>query len=135
MSLRRLDPLQDLLSLQERMNRLFEESLKGRLELEAAGQGWQPLSDVYETEGSFVVLLELPGVEQEDVEVQVDGENVVVRGQRRLSAAKPERFHRMERSYGSFSRLFRLPGPVDAEAIAAQFKDGLLRLELPKASD
>jgi HSP20 family protein len=134
MSLRRLDPLQDLLSLQERMNRLFEESLKTRLDLETAGQGWQPMADVHETETAFVVLLELPGIEQDDVEVQVDGENVVVRGQRRLGAARPERYHRMERSYGSFSRSFRLPGPVDADAVMAQFKDGLLRLELPKLS-
>lgn len=132
MSPRRLDPLQDLLSLQERMNRLFEESLKTRLDLDAAGQGWQPLCDVYETEGAFVVLLELPGVEQEDVEVQVDGESVVVRGQRRVGAVRPERYQRMERTYGSFSRHFRLPGPVDGEAIGAQFKEGLLRLELPK---
>jgi HSP20 family protein len=132
MSLRRLDPLQDLLSLQERMNRLFEESLKTRIDLDAAGQGWQPLCDVYEAEGAFFVLLDLPGVEQEDVVVQVDGPSVVVRGQRRLGAARPERYHRMERSYGSFSRHFNLPASVDGEAISAQFKDGLLRLQLPK---
>jgi HSP20 family protein len=127
-----MDPLQDLLSLQERMNRLFEESLKTRLDLEAGGQGWQPLADVYEVGDGFVVLLELPGVEQEDVEIQVDGESVVVRGQRRLGAARPERYHRMERSYGSFSRTFRLAVSVDPESVTAQFKDGLLRLELPK---
>jgi HSP20 family protein len=132
MTLRRLDPLQDLLSLQERMNRLFEESLKTRLDLEAGGQGWQPLADVYEMPGSFVVLIELPGVEQEDVEIHVDGEVVVVRGQRKLGAARPERYHRMERSYGSFSRAFNLASEVDPDAVSAQFKDGLLRLELPK---
>ena len=132
MVLRRLDPLQDLLSLQERMNRLFEESLKTRLDLEAGGQGWQPLADVYEMPGAFVVLLELPGVEQEDVEIHVDGDVVVVRGQRKLGAARPERYHRMERSYGSFSRSFSLATEVDPEAVSAQFKDGLLRLELPK---
>ena len=132
MPLRRLDPLQDLLSLQERMNRLFEESLKTRLDLDAGGQGWQPLADVYEMPGSFVVLIELPGVEQEDVEIHVDGDVVVVRGQRKLGAARPERYHRMERSYGSFSRSFSLAALVDAEAVSAQFKDGLLRLELPK---
>jgi HSP20 family protein len=132
MTLRRLDPLQDLLSLQERMNRLFEESLKTRLDLEAGGQGWQPLSDVYEMAGAFVVLLELPGVEQEDVEIHVDGDVVTVRGQRKLGAARPERYHRMERSYGSFSRVFHLAAEVDPEAVSAQFKDGLLRLELPK---
>jgi HSP20 family protein len=135
MSVRRLDPLQDLLSLQERMNRLFEESLKGRLELDASGQAFEPLADVYETDAAFVVLLELPGVEQDDVEVQVDGEALVVKGRRRLWPAKPERYHRMERTYGSFCRAFHLTAPVDAEATTAQFKDGLLRLELPKLKD
>lgn len=132
MPLRRLDPLQDLLGLQERMNRLFEESLKTRLDLEAGGQAWQPLADVYETQEGFVVLLELPGVEQEDVEIQVDGDTVTVRGRRRAGGARPERYHRMERSYGSFSRAFRLSADVDPDAVAAQFKDGLLRLDLPK---
>jgi HSP20 family protein len=131
MSLRR-DPLQDLLSLQERMNRLFEESLKTRLDLEAGGQGWQPLADVYEVNDGFVVLLELPGVEQEDVEIHVDGESVLVRGKRRVGDARPERYHRMERSYGTFTRAFRLAGEVDPEAVTAQFKDGLLKVELPK---
>jgi HSP20 family protein len=130
--LRRQDPLQDLLSLQERMNRLFEESLKTRLDLDAGGQGWQPLADVFETADSFMVLLELPGVEQEDVLVQVDGESVIVRGRRRLGSARPEIYHRMERSYGSFSRSFLLSERVDGQAVSAQFKDGLLRLELPK---
>jgi HSP20 family protein len=132
MTLRRQDPLQDLLSLQERMNRLFEESLKTRMDLEAGGQGWQPLADVYETAEAIVVLVELPGVEQEDVEIQVDGESVIVRGRRRLGSARPEIYHRMERSYGSFARSFQLSGLVDAEGVRAVFKDGLLRLELPK---
>jgi HSP20 family protein len=132
MPLRRLDPLQDLLSLQERMNRLFEESLKTRLDLESGGQGWQPLADVYEIPGAFIVLLELPGVEQDDVEIRVDGDSVVVRGQRKLGATRPERYHRMERSYGTFTRSFHLAADVDPDAVSAQFKDGLLRLELPK---
>jgi HSP20 family protein len=132
MTLRRQDPLQDLLSLQERMNRLFEESLKTRMDMDAGGQGWQPLADVYETAEAFVVLVELPGVEQEDVEIQVDGEKVIVHGRRRLGTARPELYHRMERSYGSFSRSILLSGLVDAEAVSAVFKDGLLRLELPK---
>jgi HSP20 family protein len=130
-----LDPLQDLLNLQERMNRLFEESLKGRLDLEAAGQGWQPLADVYETADTFVVLVELAGVDQEDVEIQVDGDSLTVRGQRRIAAsARPECYHRMERSYGSFSRSVPLSAEVQPDAVTAEFRDGLLRLEIPKAT-
>ena len=121
------------MNLQERMNRLFEESLKGRLETESAGRGWQPLADVYETEAAFVVLVELPGVHPDDVEIQMDGDSLTVRGERRASgSARPECYYRMERSYGSFSRSFQLTAEVQPDAVTAQFKDGLLRLEAPK---
>jgi HSP20 family protein len=128
----RVDPLQDLLGLQERMNRLFEESLKGRLELEAAGRGFEPPADVYETAEGFVMLVELPGVEQEDVEIQAEADRLTVRGERRVGAARPESYHRMERTYGTFSRSFPFPSEVDPESVSAQFKDGLLRLEVAK---
>jgi HSP20 family protein len=133
MSLRR-DPLQDLLSLQERMNRLFEESLKGRLQPTLGAESWVPLADVYETADAFVVLIELPGLSQDDIEIQVDGEELTIRGERQMGAsARPESFHRMERSYGLFSRSFRLTEDADPSRLTAQFKDGLLRLEAPRA--
>lgn len=135
-SLRRWDPLRDILHLQERMNRLFEDSLsRGRLEGLAVGSaGWTPLADVLETPEAFVVLMELPGVEQDDVEVQVDGEELVIRGERRLPGpARPESFQRVERSYGVFSRRVLLTAEVDPSRVTAQFRDGLLRLELTKA--
>lgn len=135
MTIRRWDPLRDILHLQERMNRLFEESLaRGRIEGLALGAaGWTPLADVLEAAEGFVVVMELPGVEQDDVEVQVDGDELVVRGERRMPGpVRPESFHRMERSYGSFSRAIRLTEEVDPARVTAQFRDGLLRLELPK---
>lgn len=134
MTVRKWDPLRDLLTLQERMNRLFEESFAGRLEEEAlVGSGtWAPLADAYETPEGFVVLVELPGVEQDDVEVQVDGDELVVKGQRRSLGGKPDRFHRMERSHGPFLRSFKLGEDVDPERVTAQMRDGVLRLELPK---
>jgi HSP20 family protein len=128
-----MDPLQDLLSLQERMNRLFEESLKGRLQPALASASWVPMADVYETADAFVVLIELPGLSQDDIEIQVDGDELTVRGERRMGAsARPESFHRMERSYGVFSRSFHLTEDTDPGRLTAQFKDGLLRLEAPK---
>jgi HSP20 family protein len=132
---RRWDPLSDLLTLQERMNRLFEESLsRSRLPGEASPSGtWTPLADVYETAEGFVVQVELPGLTPGDVEVQVGSDELVLRGERRISSrARPEAFHRMERSYGAFSRSFRFTSTVDPAAVLAQFRDGLLRLELPK---
>jgi HSP20 family protein len=135
MTIRRWDPLSDLLTLQERMNRLFEESLsRNRLPDEALSSGaWVPLADVYETAEGFVVQVELAGLGPEDVEVQVDGEGLVLRGERRMtSQARPEAFHRMERSYGAFTRSFRFTADVDPERVTAHFHGGLLRLELPK---
>jgi len=135
MAIQRWDPLSDLLTLQERMNRLFEESFsRSRLPDEPFSSGaWVPLADVYETPEGFVVQVELPGLGPDDVEVQVDGEGLVLRGERRMtSRARPEAFHRMERSYGTFLRSFRFTAEVDPGRVTAQFRDGLLRLEVPK---
>jgi HSP20 family protein len=133
--MRRWDPLRDILHLQERMNRLFEESVsRGLLEGLAVGSAdWTPLADVLETPEAFVVVMELPGVEQDDVEVQVDGAELVIRGERRLPGpARPESYQRMERSYGAFSRRILLSEDVDPARVTAQFRDGVLRLELPR---
>lgn len=135
MAIRRWDPLSDLLTLQERMNRIFEESLsRSRLPDEVLSSGaWTPLADVYETPEAFVVQVELPGLGSDDVEVEVGEDGLVLRGERRTtSQARPEAFHRMERSYGAFSRSFRFTARVDASRVSAVFRDGLLRLELPK---
>src|SRR5262245_20460640 len=134
--MRRWDPLRDILHLQERMNRLFEESVsRGLLEGLAVGSAdWTPLADVLETPEAFVVVMELPGVEQDDVEVQVDGAELVIRGERRLPGpARPESYQRMERSYGACSRRVLLSEEVDPARVTAQFRDGVLRLELPRA--
>lgn len=135
MTTRGWDPLRDLLNLQEKMNRLFEDSLASvRHPSSALGaQGWMPLADVYETPEAFVLQVELPGICEDDLEIQVDGDVIVLRGERRpLEKARPESFHRMERSYGAFARSFQLTAPVDPDRVSAQFRDGLLRLELSK---
>ncbi len=130
----RTDPLKELLELQERMNRLFETSLS-RERLDEAGlpaSGWLPMADVYETAESFLIELEVPGLDKDDIEIQVHGDELTVRGQRQIKGARPERFFRMERHYGPFSRAFSLSEEVDGDRVTAQFKDGLLRLEAPK---
>src|SRR5437867_11057583 len=123
MPIRRWDPLRDLLTLQERMNRLFEHSLvRGRLADPTLASGsWTPLADVYETAESFVVQIEVPGIEEEDIEVHVDGDAVVVRGQRQpVSRTRPDSFHRMARSYGPFSRSFHRREHVHADRVRAR---------------
>lgn len=137
MTSHRWDPVADLLSLQQRMNRLFGESLS-REGLDGPlliSSGWIPLADAYETAEAFVVQMELPGIDEEDIEVHVDGDQLIVRGERRAEEGiRPERYYRMERSHGSFSRAFTLTEDVDPSRVKAQFADGLLRLELPKVA-
>ena len=135
MPLRR-DPLQELLDLQERMNRLFEETLaRERIEDPALLHGtWMPLADVLETPEAYLVELELPGLSRDDVVVQAQGDELVVRGERRPDAgARPEAFHRLERRSGPFARGFRFSEEVDPDRITAAFEDGLLQLTVPKA--
>jgi HSP20 family protein len=134
MTTRRADPLADLLSLQEKMNRLFQESLSAEGLDAAFGPAWTPLADAHETPDGYVVELEVPGLQRDDLDVQVEGARLVVRGERRPAPqGRPERFYRMERSYGPFSRSFTFAEPVDAGRVRAELRDGLLRLELPKA--
>ena len=131
----RRDPLQELLNLQERINRLFEESLgRGRPEDAAFGSGtWAPMADVFETSTSYYVLLELPGLDHSDIEVIAEAHGLTVRGERRLAAStKPESFYRMERSYGAFSRVFRFEDAIEPDQVDAQMQNGLMKLAVPK---
>jgi HSP20 family protein len=131
------DPLRELALVQKRMNRLFESAM-GVKDFEAQDEvdSWKPVGDVYETPGALVVCLELPGVEQESIDVSLDGDELVVSGERDMDARRgDEQFHRVERSYGKFSRRFRLPSTVDRGSVEASFRDGLLRITMPDRGD
>src|SRR4029450_11999185 len=133
MPLRR-DPLHELLDLQERMNRLFDETLtRERLEEPALLHGtWTPLADVVETSEAYLVELELPGLCRDDVMIQAQGDELVGRGERGAAGTGSPALHRLERRYGPFARGFRFPEEVDPDRIKADFNDGLLRPEAPK---
>ena len=131
----RPDPLQELLELQERMNRLFDETLsRDRLDEPQVLHGsWVPVADVVERADAYVIELELPGLDRQEITVQAQGGELVVRGQRGPSAGgRPESFHRLERRHGPFSRSFRFPLGIDVSAIAAELNEGVLRLTVPK---
>jgi len=133
MGIRTWDPLGDLLRLQERLNVLLLASLApGRPESVPADAAWIPATDAWETAEGFVVQLDLPGVDERDLVVEVRGDRLVVSGRRRASA-RPASFHCMERSSGAFARSFVLTERVDAAQVRMILRDGLLRLELPKA--
>lgn len=133
MGIRTWDPFGDLLRLQERLNVMLQASLApGRPESVPADAAWIPATDAWETTEGFVVQIDLPGVDERDLAVQVEGDRLQVSGRRR-STGPPASFHCMERSAGAFSRSFVLPERVDATQVRMSLRDGLLRLELPKA--
>jgi HSP20 family protein len=136
MAIVRWEPIRDLVSLQERMNRLFDESFRGASRATdddwALGGSWAPAVDIYEKDGSIVLKAELPGIDAKGVDVRVENNVLTLRGERKFEEeAKKESFHRVERAYGTFSRSFTLPTVVDTNKIKAEFKDGVLKLTLP----
>ncbi|MCC6502928.1 MAG: Hsp20/alpha crystallin family protein [Deltaproteobacteria bacterium] len=127
------DPLRDLLFLQERMSRIFDEALLKYRGGGAANGGWYPPVDIYETEENIILKAELPGVDPESVSIDVGENTLSLRGERKLEKGfTDENYHRMERFYGTFHRAFSLPYPVDGDGVKASFKDGVLKITIPK---
>ncbi len=130
-----LDPFRDLSAIQERMNQIFEDALsrsRGRDEGIRTGM-WTPAVDIYENSDSVVVKAELPGVEKDQISVEVKDGILSLRGERKFEKeVKEESYHRIERAYGTFQRSFSLPVSVDQENVTAQFRDGVLEVKLPK---
>ncbi|HLA76089.1 MAG TPA: Hsp20/alpha crystallin family protein [Vicinamibacteria bacterium] len=140
MTIVRWEPFRGLTSLQDRMNRLFEESFRGlpgpAEEDWALGGAWAPPVDIYEHEGNIVLKAELPGVDPKDVDVRLENNVLTLRGERKFGGeVTRENYHRVERSYGNFSRSFTLPSVVDQQHIKADFKDGVLQVTLPKREE
>ena len=138
MALIRWDPFRDLLTLQDRMDRLFQDSMiRNRGHEESLAPGfWSPPVDIYETDEAVILKAELAGLSKNDVTIEVKNSTLVLRGERKFEKdIKEENYHRIERSYGSFSRTFSLPQTVDHSKVAATFKDGLLEITIPKVKD
>ena len=137
MAIVRWEPFRDLVGLQDRMNRLFDESFRGlgRSGSEddwALGGTWAPAVDIYHHDGSIVLKAEVPGMDPKDVDIRVENNVLTLRGERKLdSDVKKENYHRVERAYGTFTRSFTLPSVVDTEKIKAEYRDGVLRVSLP----
>jgi HSP20 family protein len=129
------NPLQDLVVLQDRMNRLFEDATQRRANTDAGDEfepaDWTPAADIYETESGFSIAIDLPGVSRDAVEIDVDDNRLVVKGTRVAAESK----HRSERPRGKFLRTFSIPGSVDQNSIGADYKDGVLQIRLPKRQE
>jgi HSP20 family protein len=130
------DSFRELFDLQRGINQLFEDSVGKTSSEGVALSTWTPAIDVYEDDNSFLIKLELPEVNKEDVKVNLHDNTLSITGERRIeNEDRREGYHRVERSYGQFYRSFTLPPNVNTEAINAQFKDGVLRLTLPKKEE
>ena len=138
MAIARFDPFRDLAVLQDRMNRLFNDSVNGRgREDDLMNRGtWTPAVDIYEDDGGLVLKAEVPDITREDIDITVENNTLTLRGERKLAnEIKQENFHRIERAYGKFVRQFSLPPTVDASKIAAEYKNGVLSVTLPMRED
>ncbi|MFZ0135303.1 MAG: Hsp20/alpha crystallin family protein [Desulfobacterales bacterium] len=138
MALVRWDPFREVSTLQERINRLFEDAFPRAADLdeELSRAGWRPAVDIYEGETAVVLKAELPGIRKEDVTVEVKDNVLTIKGERTADVeVKEESYYRRERTYGNFSRSFNLQYPVNPDKIRARFKDGVLEIELPKPEE
>jgi HSP20 family protein len=137
MSLIKYDPFRELRSLQDEMNRLFMTSLPRNIsQEEMATGGWSPSVDIFESENEIVLEAELPGMKREDFEVSIENNVITLKGERHFEKKdEGDNYHRVERSYGSFTRSFSLPRTVSAEETSADFKNGILRVSLPKREE
>src|SRR5215469_12151438 len=134
MAISRWDPFRDLNVLQDRMNRLFDDAGRNwRTDEPSATTTWSPSVDIFETENEIVVKAELPGLDRKDITLHLENNVLTLRGERKFEKeTKEENYHRIERSYGNFSRSFSIPATVDEEKIRADYKDGVLKIVLPK---
>jgi len=140
MAIVRWEPFRDLQAVQERLNRVFDEAFRGVPrggdDEWALGGSWAPSVDIFEHEGNLVLKAELPGVDPKDVDVRVENNVLTLRGERKFETeVKKEKYHRVERAYGTFSRSFTLPNVVDTEKIKAEYKDGVLQVTLPQREE
>src|SRR5579863_9575984 len=132
--LTRWSPFRDMAALQNRMNHMFEEQYGGREELTTGA--FVPPVDIYEDEHGITLKLEVPGIDQKDLDIKVENNVLSVTGERKLEKEeKEENFHRVERRYGSFTRSFTLPNTVNTEDVQADYDNGVLKIRLAKRAE
>jgi HSP20 family protein len=138
MAIVRWDPFRDVAALQDRINRIFNESF-GRsrdLDEEVSLYDWSPPVDIYETGDGVVLKVELPGVNKDDVSVEVKDNVLTLKGERLLDPEiKDENYYRKERSFGKFNRSFSLQETIKPDLIKASFKNGVLTVEIPRPEE
>ncbi|MFZ0958117.1 MAG: Hsp20/alpha crystallin family protein [Candidatus Sulfotelmatobacter sp.] len=134
--LTRFEPYRELSTLQDRLNRLFRESFREGQDESLTTSSFAPAVDVYEDEHNVTLKIEVPGIDEKDIDVRLENNTLTVHGERKIEKEeKEENYRRVERHYGSFTRTFTLPTTVDAEKVAATYDKGVLKITLPKKAE
>jgi HSP20 family protein len=135
-SMIRWEPFADMTQLRAQVNRLFEQTLSQGGHEPVAPQSWAPAVDVLETEDALVLRAEVPGITPADIQIQLVGDTLTLKGERKFEQqAKGRQYLRVERAYGIFQRSFTLGIPVKNEAVQANYREGVLEITLPKAEE
>lgn len=136
MTLVKWEPFRDLMAMQDRMTRLIDETLS-RIWKEDMAQGvWSPPVDILERGDEVVVKVDLPGVTQNEIDIRVEEGTLTIQGERKfVKESSEENYVQIERPYGTFRRTFSIPRTIDQESIKASYKDGVLRIILPRRQE
>ena len=130
------DPFRDLMAMQDRMTRLFDETLSRIWKEEVPRRIWSPPVDILERENEVILKVDLPEMNQSDIEIKVEENTLIIQGERKFIQETPQgNYLQIERPYGTFQRTFAIPRMIDLERIKAAYKDGVLRIVLPKKEE
>jgi HSP20 family protein len=132
MSLVRWDPFREFIAMNERLGTFLDRSWDSPPSTTA----WNPSVDIFENDNEVIFKAELPGMNAKDIEVRLENNVLILKGERRFEKeTKEENYHRIEREYGNFSRSFALPTAVNGDKVTAEYKDGILKVMLPKKEE
>jgi HSP20 family protein len=132
----RWDPFRGLTSLQDQVNRLFEDTVQQRRTSQNDLATWAPAADIYETESELVAELDLPGIQEKEIDIHVENNTLTIRGERKFEKeVNEDNYLRVERAYGTFTRSFSLPNTVKIDGIRAGFQNGVLTVRMPKREE
>jgi HSP20 family protein len=136
MTLEKWEPFRDLMAMQDRMTRLIDETFSHFGKEDVVRGTWSPAVDILERENEIVLKVDLPEVTQDEIDIRVEGNTLTLQGERRFAKDTPEEnYIQIERPYGTFRRTFNLPRVIDQERIKASYKDGVLRIVLPRKQE
>lgn len=130
------DPFRGLTSLQDQVNRLFGDSVTRGGASQNDLATWAPAVDIYETENALVVKADLPDIQEKDIDIRVGNNTLTIRGERKFQKeVNEDNYLRVERAYGTFTRSFSLPNTVNTEGIHAEYRNGVLTVNMPKREE